>query len=315
MSESQYAPNYQDWDLLGGNWQNFNDVGQGLTNISQLGSPAMWLQSAASPYMRYEEPGFLNLGQGGYKGDIAEGLFTTARGAEVADRLAEQGKSYGGVSRPTGWGDVARGVGMGLGGLTLGLGALNAWDQYKNRNADRNLRREQLDMAKQAQNFSLGQAQKQVASNERLSSAYNAIAEANAKWQLTKGQDGRLVYVNRETGQVANSRPAQSAPIMAAKGGLAQCSCGGHAEMARGGASRPVSGPGTGQSDEIPALLSDGEYVLDASTVSDLGDGSTKAGAQALDKFVKKVRTEKRGGLSQLPKKAKAPEKYMKKAV
>ena len=35
-----------------------------------------------------------------------------------------------------------------------------------------------------------------------------------------------------------------------------------------------VEGEGTGRSDEIPAYLSDGEYVIDAETVSMLGDGS-----------------------------------------
>jgi hypothetical protein len=44
-----------------------------------------------------------------------------------------------------------------------------------------------------------------------------------------------------------------------------------------------AQGPGTGTSDEIPAQLSDGEYVMDANTVSLLGNGSNKAGAARLD--------------------------------
>jgi hypothetical protein len=59
-----------------------------------------------------------------------------------------------------------------------------------------------------------------------------------------------------------------------------------------------LEGDGTGQSDEIegvtpsgrPVLLSDGEYVIDAPTVSALGDGSTAAGARRLDDFRKQVR-------------------------
>ena len=48
-------------------------------------------------------------------------------------------------------------------------------------------------------------------------------------------------------------------------------------------------GGGTGQSDDIPAMLHDGDYVMDAETVSALGDGSSKAGKKVLDGFRTKV--------------------------
>jgi hypothetical protein len=54
-----------------------------------------------------------------------------------------------------------------------------------------------------------------------------------------------------------------------------------------------VSGDGDGRSDSIPARLSDGEYVMDAETVSMLGDGSSKAGAKKLDQFRVKLRKQK----------------------
>ena len=50
-----------------------------------------------------------------------------------------------------------------------------------------------------------------------------------------------------------------------------------------------ADGAGTGQSDDIPALLHDGDYVMDAETVSALGDGSSKAGRQVLDGFREKI--------------------------
>lgn len=50
-----------------------------------------------------------------------------------------------------------------------------------------------------------------------------------------------------------------------------------------------ASGKGTGQSDDIPAMLHDGDYVADADLVSALGDGSSKAGAEALEKFRRSV--------------------------
>ena len=58
-----------------------------------------------------------------------------------------------------------------------------------------------------------------------------------------------------------------------------------------------LDGPGDGVSDNIPAmiegeqpaLLADGEYVIPARIVSELGNGSTKAGADVLDKMVERI--------------------------
>jgi len=43
-----------------------------------------------------------------------------------------------------------------------------------------------------------------------------------------------------------------------------------------------VNGPGTGTSDSIPAMLSDGEFVMTADAVKGFGGGSRKQGAQKL---------------------------------
>ena len=68
---------------------------------------------------------------------------------------------------------------------------------------------------------------------------------------------------------------------------------------ARGGPlSSAVNGPGTGRSDSIDAKLSDGEYVLDATTVSLLGDGSSKAGAAKLDQMRKNIWKQKGKGMA-----------------
>jgi len=74
-----------------------------------------------------------------------------------------------------------------------------------------------------------------------------------------------------------------------------------------------VEGPGTGRSDDIPAVLSDGEYVIDAETVALLGDGSSKAGAKKLDELRVKVRKHKGKNLAKgkFSVNAKSPEKYM----
>lgn len=85
----------------------------------------------------------------------------------------------------------------------------------------------------------------------------------------------------------------------------------------RGGSSTrtefAVNGPGTGRSDDIPAVLSDGEYVIDAETVALLGDGSSKAGAKKLDDLRVKVRKHKGQKLAKgrFSANAKKPEAYL----
>ena len=74
-----------------------------------------------------------------------------------------------------------------------------------------------------------------------------------------------------------------------------------------------VNGPGTGRSDDIPAVLSDGEYVIDAETVALLGDGSNKAGAKKLDELRVKIRKHKGQKLAKgrFSANAKRPEAYL----
>ena len=51
-----------------------------------------------------------------------------------------------------------------------------------------------------------------------------------------------------------------------------------------------VTGPGDGQSDDIPAMLADGEFVIPADVVSALGNGSTKAGSDKLYDMMHNIR-------------------------
>jgi hypothetical protein len=74
-----------------------------------------------------------------------------------------------------------------------------------------------------------------------------------------------------------------------------------------------VQGAGDGQSDDIPAMLADGEYVFDADTVASLGNGSNKAGALQLDKMRQAIRKHKRAAPhNKIPPKAKSPLEYLK---
>jgi hypothetical protein len=62
-------------------------------------------------------------------------------------------------------------------------------------------------------------------------------------------------------------------------------------------------GKGTGQSDDIPAMLHEGDFVLDADTVSAFGDGSSKAGAGRLEQFRQSLPVRKAAGGTALPAK------------
>jgi hypothetical protein len=70
-----------------------------------------------------------------------------------------------------------------------------------------------------------------------------------------------------------------------------------------------ISGPGDGMDDLIPAniegdqdvLLSDGEFIVPADVVSGLGNGSSDAGARALEEMMDRVRSSRNGSTEQPP--------------
>lgn len=119
-----------------------------------------------------------------------------------------------------------------------------------------------------------------------------------------------------------NQLPRRAVPIQGqlAKGGpvpKAQPPMGALAAMHVSGESpRYVQGPGGAREDKIPAMLSDGEYVLTAEEVSLLGDGSPQEGAKRLDEFRANLRRHKGGALAKgkISPDAKAPEQYMRKS-
>jgi hypothetical protein len=49
----------------------------------------------------------------------------------------------------------------------------------------------------------------------------------------------------------------------------------------------PINGPGSGTSDDIPAMLSDGEFVFTAKAVRNAGSGSRRKGAARMYKLMK----------------------------
>jgi hypothetical protein len=74
-----------------------------------------------------------------------------------------------------------------------------------------------------------------------------------------------------------------------------------------------VEGKGDGTSDDIAAMLANGEYVFSADVVAALGNGSNKAGAAELDQMVKAIRERARSApADKLPPDAKSPLEYLK---
>ena len=57
----------------------------------------------------------------------------------------------------------------------------------------------------------------------------------------------------------------------------------------------PINGPGTGTSDSIPAMLSDGEFVMTARAVRNAGGGSRRKGARRMYKLMKMLEGGKVG--------------------
>ena len=94
-----------------------------------------------------------------------------------------------------------------------------------------------------------------------------------------------------------------STPLMAAGGKL-------RVDFRHGDA---VTGAGDGQSDDIPAMLADGEFVFPADVVAAIGNGSTKAGSDKLYDMMHGIRAHVRSAKPHdLPPEIKSPLDFLK---
>jgi len=74
-----------------------------------------------------------------------------------------------------------------------------------------------------------------------------------------------------------------------------------------------VTGKGDGQSDDIPAMLADGEFVFPADVVAAIGNGSTKAGSDKLYDMMHGIRAHVRSAKPKdLPPEIKSPLDFLK---
>jgi len=131
---------------------------------------------------------------------------------------------------------------------------------------------------------------------------------------FTPKQPGPPGIVSRETGQdllrkspeiygvtpgggyITYGLPSFVFPPKFADGGIASLP-----SYAKGGTSEyprrtgPINGPGTGTSDSIPAMLSDGEFVFTAKAVRAAGGGSRRAGAKRMYAMMKALERKANG--------------------
>lgn len=102
-----------------------------------------------------------------------------------------------------------------------------------------------------------------------ISALESQIAEAKRQLAILNGSTV-TVYINgKATGVNASQYYSQGPHAGKARGGLMRYAAGGDVQFIPFGG--PVSGPGTGTSDSIPAWVSNGEYVIKASAVQKYG--------------------------------------------
>jgi hypothetical protein len=85
------------------------------------------------------------------------------------------------------------------------------------------------------------------------------------------------LYPGMNPGMGQNMAPRR----YAAEGGIAALRSGGYPRR-----TGQISGPGTEKSDDIPAMLSDGEFVMTAAAVRGAGKGNRRAGAKRMYKLM-----------------------------
>jgi hypothetical protein len=86
------------------------------------------------------------------------------------------------------------------------------------------------------------------------------------------------------TPQIRTISASTGQPYRMAAGGIASLAQGSTKYPRKTG---PIDGPGTGTSDSIPAMLSDGEFVFTAKAVRGMGKGSRRKGAKRMYALMK----------------------------
>jgi len=101
--------------------------------------------------------------------------------------------------------------------------------------------------------------------------------------------------VESDTGAIFDENSSEIIGYNLAQGGIINLADGSKKYFPR--KNGEIEGPGTGTSDDIPAMLSDGEFVFTAKAVNNAGGGDRREGAKRMYQMMKNL--EKGGTLSE----------------
>lgn len=263
-------------------------------------------------------PGGSDAGDGGASTTVSSNPVASDAAMAMA---AENGgvPGIGGVPAST----VGQGIGSVVGAVT-GLSGLGVMGNTIGTNVGMGIVGE--NMAQNTDSVEGAQGTNNPAS--LASQVANDAVAAEASTAVTADSDAAAAAAVAADAAAANSGNAASAAVAADAAAAATGNATGTDGGGGGGGGKAHGGTvvspdllkhlegyrGGGQSDDVPAMLSAGEYVFDADTVAALGDGSNEAGARKLDAMREEIRKQKRSApVADIPPKARAPLSYLKK--
>ena len=136
---------------------------------------------------------------------------------------------------------------------------------------------------------------------------YNQVMGPNAQLGNYRPGQGGITYftpmqyaINQPPATTATPTPAADSTVKVAGGGMMSGGISSLGSYSDGG--RMLRGPGDGVSDSIPAVigghqkaaLADGEFVIPARIVSEIGNGSSDAGARRLYKMMDRIQNARK---------------------
>jgi hypothetical protein len=143
--------------------------------------------------------------------------------------------------------------------------------------------------------------------NKEAKRLYEQQQEAQAAEQRRIKRAGYDAYARSGLADIPIFTGASGGPVAMAGGGMTYMEAGGTTGPT--GLPRDVTGTGDGMSDSVPATiegvqearLADGEFVIPADVVADIGNGSSDAGSKKLYDMMDRIRKARHGTTEQPP--------------
>jgi len=184
---------------------------------------------------------------------------------------------------------------------TLGMGGLNAIGSAMSAVQSNKLAKKmsaQNDKVMAFQQQQMDRLQANQAIQDKLNNSYDVTAPATVNYTPISASDALHYGQGGTQAQNYSVTPGATTRVQLATGG-----------QVHGFASG-------GQADDVPAMLSEGEFVIPADVVSMLGDGSTKAGSSALTQMMHEIRSMSRSApVNSIPKPVGSPLSILKKGA